>query len=401
VTYRCRIPEKKVSVTVTDGYDGTLKLAWGVNKPGGLGTYQVSRQLVLDNADKVRAELGKFVIAKMESQKVDPALGASVNSQSVGSALKQVARWGRHLYKSLFKPVDGRQSEAEQVQRWLAQRDLPILLNISVDTYTRIPWGLAYEADPEQIANDAKTEDLASFPGFWCLKYLISCLHHRVRDIDERRTKFRIFPVVHRSEYDKVHRSLDAQQRRPIGDLLREFGGEIDNTQDLYTKWIEAGGVDRILMFYCHANGTTVALSNKDSVSPEDLQRYLSIEDQYPGAITLTFLNGCATAVGAADRGFLEATGQGGFVGYVGTEAAIPNVYALRFGNEFLRCFLETGWPLVNVMDAMWRLHWPLSLVYGLNAYADLQLKRADVAKEWPPTALKNFSDETVGVSAI
>jgi hypothetical protein len=388
VTYVCRTPEKKVSVTVTDGYDGALKLAWGVNKPGGLGTYQVSRRLVLDNAENVRAELGKFVIAKM-------------NSQDVGPALKQVAKWGHHLYNSLFQPVDTGRSEAEQVQRWLAQRDLPILLNISVDTYTRIPWGLVYEADPEQIANDAKPEDFASFPGFWCLKYLIACLHHRVRDIDERRTKFRIFPVVHRSEYDKVHGSLDQQQQGSIAELLREFGGEIDNTRDLYAKWMEAGSVDRILMFYCHANGTSLALSNKDSVSPEDFQRYLSIESRFPDAITLTFLNGCATAIGAADRGFLEATGQRGFVGFVGTEAAIPNVYALRFGTEFLRCFLETGWPLVNVMDAMWRLHWPLSLVYSLNGYADLQLKRADVAKQWPPTASSNFSDETIGVSSI
>jgi hypothetical protein len=48
MTYTCRTPDKKVSVTVTDGYDGALKLAWGVNKPGGLGTYQVSRRLVLD-----------------------------------------------------------------------------------------------------------------------------------------------------------------------------------------------------------------------------------------------------------------------------------------------------------------------------------------------------------------
>jgi hypothetical protein len=324
-----------------------------------------------------------------------------MNSESVGPALKQAAVWGRHLYNSLFQPVDVGRSEAEEVQRCLAQRDLPILLNISVDTYTRIPWGLVYEADPEEIDDDAKPEDPASYPGFWCLRYLISCLHHRVRDIDERRVNFRIFPVVHRSEYDKVHGSLDPKQQGSIADLLLKFGGAIDNSQDLYTKWMEAGRVDRILMFYCHANGTSLALSNKDSVSPEDFQRYLSIESRYPDAITLTFLNGCSTAIGAADRGFLEATGQRGFVGFVGTEAAIPNVYALRFGIEFLSCFLEAGWPLVNVMDAMWQLHWPLSLVYSLNGYADLQLKRTNVAKEWPPSVSINFSDEIVGVSAI
>ncbi|MDI3560242.1 hypothetical protein [Bradyrhizobium sp. Arg816] len=388
MTYSYRTPEKKVTVTVTDGHDGALKLAWGINKPGGLGTYLVSKQEVLSDAEKVRTELGNFVIAKM-------------SSQNVSSALRQVARGGHFLYNSLFRALEvGGQSEAERVQRWLAQRDLPILLNINVDTYTRIPWGLVYEADPEQIANDANTKDFANYPGFWCLKYLISCLHHRVRDINERRAKFHIFSVVHRKEYDKVHGSLNLQQQGSIADLLKEFGGEIDNKQDLYKKWVDAGGVDRILMFYCHANGAALGLG-KDSVSPEDFGRYLSIESRYPDAITLTFLNGCATAIGAADRGYLEATGQRGFVGFVGTEAKIPNLYALRFGAEFLRCFLEAGWPLVNVMDAMWRLHWPLSLVYSLNGYADLQLKRADVAKEWPPTKLKNFSDDDIGISAI
>jgi len=211
----------------------------------------------------------------------------------------------------------------------------------------------------------------------------------------------RIFPVVHRREYEKVHENLDAQQQRQIVTLLQEAGGAIDSSADLYAKWDKAGSVDRILMFYCHANGTSLALSDRDAVSPEDLQRYLNLRGSFPEAVTLTFLNGCSTAVGAADRGFLEATGQSGFVGYVGTEAAIPNVYALRFGIEFLRCFLETGWPLVNVMEAMWRLHWPLSLLYSLNGYADLKLNRAEVAKEWPPAALGNFSEELIGVSAM
>ena len=55
----------------------------------------------------------------------------------------------------------------------------------------------------------------------------------------------------------------------------------------------------------------------------------------------LVFVNGCCTATGHADGGFLEATGMQGFYGFIGTEANVPDVFALRFGLDFFTaCFV-------------------------------------------------------------
>jgi len=352
-----------------------------------LAQYEVSEENLNGQAARVREQLDKLVKAKMENTPVGPIL-------------KDLARKGKLLYQALFKATDY-ESEPARTQRWMAAAEQPLFINITVNTYTRIPWGLLYEGDPEKIPDDADPGDFTVYSGFWCLKYLISCLHQRIKDISETRPKFKVFPVIHKREYDKVYAAMQPADRTQLSNLLAHFGGSIATSHDLYAQWRAAGAIDRILMFYCHANGASLALSATDSVSTTDFLAFLDYADEWPDQVTLTFLNGCSTAVGQATKGFLEATGQRGFMGFVGTEAKVPNVYALRFGAEFLQCFFDTGWPLINVMDAMWRLHWPLSLLYGLNGYSDLRLHHAKPVTEWPATAPRNFSNELIGMSSI
>jgi hypothetical protein len=385
VIYQRRLSSKTLNLKIAPGLQGSLKIVWSVNAL--LAQYEISEQNLNDHAALVRDQLEKLVKSKMAGAPIGPIL-------------KDLARAGRHLYDELFKGTDF-EGEPRKAKRWMAAAEQPLFINITVNTFTRIPWGLLYNGDPAEIPDNADPADLANYGGFWCLKYLISCLHQRIKDVPELRPEFRVFPVIHKREYDKVHAELTLAEQTRIGKLFEGFGGGIDTSRDLYAKWKDAGGIDRILMFYCHASGASLALSATDSVSTADFSTYLDFVDQWPDNVTLTFLNGCSTAVGQATKGFLEATGQRGFMGFVGTEAKVPNVYALRFGVEFLQCFLNTGWPLVNVMDAMWRLHWPLSLLYGLNGYSDLKLRRTGVVTQWPAVACGNFSNETIGVSSI
>jgi len=387
MTYERRIPSNKLNLRIAQGLQGSLKIVWSVNAL--LAQYEISEDYFNTHATRVRNLLEKFVKAKIENKPIGPAL-------------KDLARAGKSLYDQLFKAIDF-ENEPGKAQKWMAAAEQPLFINITVSTYTRIPWGLLYQDDPEQIPDDADPMDFRIYNGFWCLTHLISCLHQRIKDITEKRPEFRVFPVIHKNEYTKVHASLAPAEQTRIGDLFTRFGGGIETSQDLYAKWKLAGPIDRILMFYCHANGASLSLSATDSVSTTDFGSNLDYVSDWPDNVTLTFLNGCSTAVGQSTKGFLEATGQRGFIGFVGTEAKVPNVYALRFGAEFLQCFLETGWPLIVVMDAMWRLHWPLSLVYGLNGYSDLKLGREglDVVKRWPAEPSGNFSNELVGMSSI
>src|SRR5262249_20866559 len=86
-------------------------------------------------------------------------------------------------------------------------------------------------------------------------------------------------------------------------------------------------------------------------------------------------LNGCFTAASEADESFLIAIGQPGFFGFIGTEAAIPDDFALRFGQEFVRRFCDSGNPLFHVMDELWREHWPLGLLYSIYCSPDIRTR--------------------------
>jgi hypothetical protein len=384
MTYHRRQPSKTLYLKVAPGSEGALKIVWSVNAL--LAQYEVSEGLNGAPAG-VREQLERLVKAKLKGSPIGPIL-------------KDLARAGQKLYNELFKATD-LPDQARKVKKWMATAQQPLFVNITVSTYTRIPWGLLYEGDSEALPEDADPADFRVFQGFWCLRYLITCLHQRITAINEVRPEFRVFSVVHRREYNKVRATLTPEEQTRLNELIATFGGEIDTSTDLYAQWKKAGAIDRILMFYCHADGTSLALSATDLVSTSDFGEKLDHADDWPDSVTLTFLNGCSTAVGQATKSFLEATGQRGFIGFVGTEAKVPNVYALKFGAEFLRCFFQTGWPLVNVMDAMWRLHWPLSAVYGLNGYSDVSVRSDTLATHWPVEAPRNFSQETIGTSSI
>jgi hypothetical protein len=388
MTYEPRLASKTLYLRIAPGLEGALKVVWSVKAL--LAQYEVSEDHLKAQAARVREQLEKIVIAK-------------INNDSIGPTLKQLAREGKALYDQLFRAVDT-SGEPQKVRQWLASAGAPLLINITVSTLTRIPWCLLYEGDPEAIPDDADPMDFTDYGGFWGLKHLVSCLHQRIREITDQRSDFKVFPVVHNNEFNKVHAQLPLEEQSRINSLLQKFGGNIERSEDLYARWKKAGATDRILLFYCHANGGTLALSANDSISTSDFGIHLDYADQWPDTVTLTFLNGCSTAVGQATKGFLEATGQRGFIGFVGTEAKVPNMYALRFGTEFVECFLETGWPLVTVMDAMWRLHWPLSVLYSLNGFSDVKLTRPQVIQKWPSGASiapSNFSNQPIGTSSL
>jgi hypothetical protein len=100
-----------------------------------------------------------------------------------------------------------------------------------------------------------------------------------------------------------------------------------------------------MLYFLCHADGERLALGAENLITLNDFRKIKPNRlDHHAGC--LVFINGCETAVGAADGGFLKATCRPGFYGFIGTETKVPDLVALRFGVEFLREFLSSGTAL-------------------------------------------------------
>ena len=110
--------------------------------------------------------------------------------------------------------------------------------------------------------------------------------------------------------------------------------------------------------------------------------------------------HGCSTAVGGDNKGFIEAMTREGFCGFIGTETDIPNIFAFRFGAAFLHYMLETGWPVLDVVNTMRREHWPLSLLYQIYASPTFRIPRDVVVSTWPAST-SNFSLGPLGAKSI
>ena len=96
----------------------------------------------------------------------------------------------------------------------------------------------------------------------------------------------------------------------------------------------------------------------------------------------------------------MQATAYGGYCGFIGTEAKIPDVFALRFANAFLTRLKYTGRKAVAIMGELRRDFWPLSLAYNLSCHPDFRfVPKANESA--PALALPNFSQDPIGSEKV
>lgn len=141
----------------------------------------------------------------------------------------------------------------------------------------------------------------------------------------------------------------------------------VHTVDDLVSVWPTVRAVLGVLYFFCEADGHTLRIDDRGALRLNLFVEHLAVERRGRGiAPTLAFLNGCMTAVGLADGGFLESLSEAGYIGFVGTEARVPDSFALMFGAEFLTMLLRDGIPIGQVLDTLRTRHWPLSLLYSV-----------------------------------
>jgi hypothetical protein len=389
MTYNRVNPRPLIRVDIRSGDKGRLKVVWDDGERR-YDPYQIDEDMVVQEASVIRRKLSALVRVSM----TDPP-------GQYGPLIKDIARAGKELYDALFFDAGPSEQDVEVVRDWFSGLQGSRRVSFVVDGFIHVPWHLIYDGDPEQLPDDEAAPD--TYESFWCLKYLVSCMYRGntpYSDSDVRNpSKFRLLPVLHKDAFEVALAYMPVDEQQALSGLFNQFGKAIHGRRELIDAWQLAGNLNRILFFFCHANGTTLALNQDDAISVNDFKKRFAFSKAGKGAVALTFLNGCSTAVGLETQGFIEATSRPGHCGFVGTETEIPNVYALRYGNAFLQCLLETGWPLVEVMDAMRRLHWPLSLIYGLYGYAGFKIDRQPEATVWPIGP--NFSRGPIGAAPL
>ena len=376
----------RVWIKKADG--GQFKVVWDDIESTNLAPYNINEEAVIADATAVREKLDRLVDAIMADQ-----------AAPLGPLLKDVARAGRELYDDLFMDEG---EAAVKAREWFEEQNQPIRLTFVVDTYVHVPWGLIFDGNPDDIPEGST--DMADYSDFWCIKYLVSCAYKNLDPTTvaniKRQREFRLLPIVHPDEFNASRLYVSAEEAEVVEKILTRFNA-ISDIRGLVRAWTDALGVNKILFFYCHGNGTRLAISSTESISSYELMKKLRFPSrQRVKCAALTFLNGCSTAVGEDKKGFIEAMTREGFCGFIGTEADIPNVYALRFGVAFLHCMLETGWSVLDVVDTMRRAHWPLSLLYQIYGSPSFRIHRETVAGTAPIQTF-NFSRGPIGARPI
>lgn len=356
-----------VRVDILPDGPGSLKIVWNYREFA-FQPYFISRNTIDRKAAVVRSAL-------MELVRV--ALTNSI--EETGPQLRALALAGAGLRRSLF--VDTADSTARRkVEGWFfappgPSRHLPdeFRLTFRVEDGVYVPWGLMYDGDEDEFITGVPEVNVAACSGFWAVRYHISTVYYRISPVRSALSgdRLAVLPVVHREAFDRAREYLLDDTSGPesyIRAFTGLFSGEqspIYQTRDLYRRWSEASKLDGLLYFYCHASGTSLALAANDMIDRDDFRERLAHNRDVAETLTMVFMNGCVTAVGNPGGGFLEVTGGSGFCGFVGTEASVPDVFAMRFGIAFLSNFLNSRKSILSVMSELRRQHLPLSLLYS------------------------------------
>lgn len=362
-----------------------LKVTWHHDQGGSYPPYSVDLAPLTYHAKIVRDRLAPLITA------------ARAESKIFGPALKELALAGSALYDHLFLDAEGDGRIPREIREDLESHS-PCRILVKVEPRIHIPWGLLYCGPKDRIPENGHIEELCSFA---CLKYNLSTIHSRLPVLPKpsKDVAFQLLPVFNKRSFESARGVLRPDEQEFVDKLMRRFSEPTFSKRTFEDRWRNAALKFGLIYFYCHANGTELALDLDDTINIFTL-RLLGNESPDDGKrVCLFFINGCATAVGSPDGGFLEAASHPGFCGFIGTEAKVPDVFALRFGTAFLHLFLNSGLPIWRVMDILRRQHWPLSLLYGVYGQPLVRVEDGRGMAELPPELRCNFSSETVGTN--
>lgn len=370
------------------GSSDTLKIRWS-NKDGEFEPYFVDRKVMMRQADEARNELNRLVRKAMKD-----------GVKHIGQNLKSLAEIGTMLYKAVFLGEGKSKHHAQGVQDWLKKLSKPFRIHFVVASRVHIPWGLIYDENIIAL-EDMDDFNVNQYQNFWCLKYLVSTLYNGINPLADVRIpgyNINLIPLFHKKVYNGS-RTLDDSEKDLMDHMFSFFSGSqtpLFTSKDFIMHWKNHAHQNTLLYICSHADSVCHGLNYDDSVSIDDF--ILKLDKSHDDtSVCISFLNGCSTAVGHEDGGFLEATGKAGFHGFIGTESKIPDIFAIRFGLHFLFSFLCTGKPIYQIMDDLRRKHWPLSIIYSVYCYPSLSVFPTLETIKCP----QNFNQENFSLGRI
>jgi len=383
------MPGYSIQLQVSGDVEGSWQLTWQ-DPQWPERHYHIDAAVLEDSARDARKALQDVV---------DDAR----NKLRLGASLKKLAKAGSNLQKAIFLTHGKSIVDAAYIRdvHLPSRTDWTLLISVNQGVY--IPWGLAYDGNPDALPDDPAVITPAMYAGFWALKYRVCTLHEIIDPSGVRKPRandeVQMLTIVNRPIWDTAVKNIPPTEVTMFNGTLARSEPLIASSDEFFKTFKKLyRGID-LLYVYCHANGTKLALGGDDDISVTKFQMNLYYDDREPHPPCLVFLNGCQTAIGAEKGGFMKATGGPGFCGFIGTEAKVPDLFALRFAARFFFLLLYGELTVSEIMDQLRNEHFPLGLVYSTCCHPLFKIKRITPAPALP--APVNLSTETLQAGTL
>jgi hypothetical protein len=382
--------ENLIKVKISQDGQTRLKVSWDVGEQD-RPPYFVYRQQLEDAALKCRNLLGELAVR----------FDKDSNSE-YGDILQQVASAGAQMYFLLFDGCAEGGDIAEEVKNYIRQfHSQKTQLIVSADSTCHIPWALVYTEEPPDLDAVCLRPTDGDLPHFWGIQYGVAVLYNSMQLNNLKpalpRKEFKLLFVLAKTVFEKLKGYLNPKERQYLERLVKEPIGEIYSWRDAKKRWEPISNDDSLVYVFCHSDGIRLRL-DADELEVVEFRRIFSKRSagisrlRRPPA-SLCFLNGCSTANGVKDNSFRVATSSYGFYGFIGTEAPVPAVFAVRFGLSFLHYLFELGWDVQQIIDKLRIAHWPLGLLYSNCAHPRFHVEALEDASKEIFMDSGNYSD--------
>jgi hypothetical protein len=392
--------------------DGNYKLSWTIIEGDDSVSlaYLVDPGLLQDAAHAVRLQLRVIAFQRGKPEKAE-----------FTKILKHLAQRGRDLFLQLMGPAADAPELRERFERlakasnkaWLAFEaskkallDLESLNRMRLDFKVIletddlfVPWGLVFAARMSDLPAEPKVS-LADMGGFWLSHFNISITYSRTKTFPvQRKTSTSKLFALHEVMFTQAKELLKTEDEECLQRLERLIDENMRpaiDWDDFKASWEKVGAQhDSVLYFFGHSNGQRIELRDKtgndvNDVSKADDPAYdlnasglIGLRKEAPGDSVAIFLfNGCSTAAPSPDSkevpisaNFLKATCDRGYFGFIGTETQVSNLFACRYGTEFLWRLYQENRSVGQAFDELLQSDklFPQNLLY--SCYADRRFR--------------------------
>jgi hypothetical protein len=316
--------------------------------------------------------------------------------------LAQLAWYGKALFSQLMDPAG--QPDVLQQFREAASDPNPTRHDFKIVLETDelfVPWGFVFSGELGEVPGEDQLKmSLADMKGFWVSHFNISVTYGGTSTLPRQRmTSVRKLFALHEGMWPDAVNLLKDEDAACYDRLEKLIDTEMEPATDWHkfrTAWDTVGNKhDSVLYFFGHSDGQRIELRERKELEPDpkpdpkyDLSasEFFTFRKTEPGDSAAIFLfNGCRTAAPGANAteqvpitaNFLKATREKGYFGFIGTEAQVTNLFACRYGTEFMWRLYKEGRSVGETFDELLQSSalFPQNLLYA--CYADRKFRFA------------------------